>query len=645
LFRLLFDQEIGIESPGKQILRASDGRWLQENILSVDTNIYSEYVYDGETNIYYLPYVVDKTGIEVFINDVLYDEYELRLETRKIIFEDDVLSEGDTIRINYKNFNASVLTNTRILGSESGASAIIERASRSNTSGLNFYQLILDNRTILGTFVRNDVIAIDYNDGTNIIPVFFNPFSGVLRIDILDGGSSYNIGDPVIIRGPSDVDAIAFIDDVVSGTIDELTVINGGTGFKVGNQVVASGFSNVVFDAQVLTIDDSATNTANTISFNTDIISDYSNVVISSGDYGFPVSGTENVNSVISSVLSSNTITGLGPITSVNVLTSEISTTSDPILSAQSPLIVGSLRVGDLGCIGRISVIDGGEDYEVGDELIFTNTESFSGQGAQAEVLQVDANGSIISVTITNPGLGYQLNYFPTITVDSVSGSGANLAVTSVMGQGDLYQPVISEGVPGEIKSIKVLLQGSGYKILPGIDLTDSGSGTARASAVLTDTFTRLSGKWTTSDSIISDDQIRLQGKDYFIPYSYVISSKVEFNKYKTLLKNLLHPAGLINYSKYRIDTNLDVSLSVNVDSSLTRTVAGVVSISNNSNTVTGTNTSFTAIESLGILESNTIIVIDDQIRSVVSIVDGDTLTVNSNYTTTSTNNIVKILS
>jgi hypothetical protein len=327
------------------------------------------------------------------------------------------------------------------------------------------------------------------------------------------------------------------------------------------------------------------------------------------------------------------------------VLNSQISTAANLTFITESTELLENLRISDLGVIGKIDIIDGGENYEVGDQLIFTNIESFSGQGAEAFVSEVNGGGAITVVSIVDPGLSYQLEYLPQITVDSSNGVNANIIVSSILGTGADYSPAIEEGLPGQIKTIKVLSQGSGYEIIPGVDLSFSGDGTATANATLTEAFATLQGKWKTSDSILSDDQIRLQGRDYYIPYSYVISSQVEFNKYKDLLKNLIHPAGLINYSKYVIRQTADSVSAIDVESSLIKTVSGTVSISNNSNTVIGTNTDFTIANSLNIISEGSVIIIDEQIRSIISIDDDSTLTVNTEFNTTSNNELIKILS
>jgi hypothetical protein len=643
LFRLLFDQEIDIETPGKQILRASDGKWSQENIIRIELDIYSEYVSDGLNNVYFLPYVMNKNEFEIYINDSLIEDYQHRKESKKIILN-FIPNENEIIKILYKNFNVFIFNNLKIKGKTSGATSIVEKTSKKNIGGLTFFQLFLSNKNLFGNFVRSEILELFYKTEERIIPIYSKIYSDLSKIQIIDGGSNYNVGDPVIVRGPSTVPAIAVVDDVVSGTIDEISVVERGAGYKVGNQIFAETYDSSLFLAEVFTVDDSGINSSNTITFNIDVIENYENVSIDAVDYGFPVEGVENVESIISEVLTSNVITGLGPVTSAKVINSSLSTSLNPNFITETSLIVGNLRVSDLGCIGKIDIVDGGENYEVGDQLIFTNTISFSGQGANAVVSFVDNNGSIKGINIIDPGLSYNSNYLPEITLSSSNGSNAILVVSEIMGQGVIYSPLTEEGKPGQIKLIKLISKGSGYEITPGIDLSLSGSGNAIATAVLTDSFISLEGRWKTSDSLLSDDSIKLQGRDYYIPFSYVISSKTEFNKYRELLKKLIHPSGLVNYSKYKIFNSIEVNITNDTYSSITKTVSGTVSVSNGSNIITGTNTEFTIANTLGILTENDIIVVNDEIKSIVSVDNASSLTVNTEFNTTTSDKLIKIL-
>jgi hypothetical protein len=54
LFRMLFGQELEVNYPKNNVLRASDGKWLVENIIRITTDIYSEYQSDGTNKEFYL---------------------------------------------------------------------------------------------------------------------------------------------------------------------------------------------------------------------------------------------------------------------------------------------------------------------------------------------------------------------------------------------------------------------------------------------------------------------------------------------------------------------------------------------------------------------------------------------------------------
>ena len=145
-------------------------------------------------------------------------------------------------------------------------------------------------------------------------------------------------------------------------------------------------------------------------------------------------------------------------------------------------------------------------------------------------------------------GQNYVQNSFPTVTVSSVTGSSANLEITSIYGDGEQLSASGAKQ-PGEIVSIKVLTGGTGYEYLPLIDLTNKGDGSATANSEIEKSYVTFPGRWTTSDSILSSFERKIQGEDFYVDYSYVTSSLTEFAKYKAILKQLMHPAGFVNYA------------------------------------------------------------------------------------------------
>ena len=189
-------------------------------------------------------------------------------------------------------------------------------------------------------------------------------------------------------------------------------------------------------------------------------------------------------------------------------------------------------------------------------------------------------------------GTNYTQNNFPSITIQSRIGTNANVVIDSCMGDGENLTATGSK-LPGAIVKIRIIDGGRGYKYIPFINLTESGDGQANAEAEIESSFVTFEGKWTTSDSIISSTERKIQGKDYYVDYSYITSSRVEFRKYKQILKDLLHPAGLINYARYRIDKEANVTNFGVTSISPNKVISGKVNIGQGSIYITGVNTKF----------------------------------------------------
>jgi hypothetical protein len=200
-----------------------------------------------------------------------------------------------------------------------------------------------------------------------------------------------------------------------------------------------------------------------------------------------------------------------------------------------------------------------------------------------------------------------------------------------------------NQQIAGQVKTIKVLDPGLGYNIIPLIDLTKSGNGKATANAVIRDAYEVFPGRWLTSDSILSTDDRRIQGDDYYINYTYLLNSQVEFVKYKKIFKELLHPAGMKEYAEYDIKEELEI-VDISPGSDLiTNTISGLVT-TNSSIYVTGYNTKFNIAVTRGILSVGSNVEINNQIRTVNSIISNTTLTVSSSFTTNSSNQPLTIL-
>lgn len=137
--------------------------------------------------------------------------------------------------------------------------------------------------------------------------------------------------------------------------------------------------------------------------------------------------------------------------------------------------------------IASISITNGGSGYRVGDQVRFTNATGDDGFAAKAYVDQVNSAGKILKIVIDNFGLNYDAP--PTITV--VSRQGTNFTGTC---------------------SIGVICNFEGY--------------------------------YANNDGRLNSNKV-IQDNHYYQNYSYVLKAEVVVNRYRDIIKRLIHPAGL----------------------------------------------------------------------------------------------------
>ena len=743
LFRMLFNDEVDIILPKNNVLRASDGKWIIDNVLRIETDIRSLYTANGNTSVnavasgnttFLLAQEPTNSDISVYVDDVLKTEltdYFFRKETKKLIFY-TAPSANSEVKIVYSDFNIELLNNRKVTGVTSGATALIEKATeRIITDQLNLgfpFELFINNKTLLGSFQQGEMVEVDIvADDGSLITLETDTFSFVNRILVIDGGSSYNVGDVVIVTGGgASEDATAIVDDIVEGYIDSITVTYGGAGFVNGGDIAVSNITSpFLLDLAIDGVDLTgvANSTSNTYSVNDDVISTYANTLISAANYGFPstVIASENVSTVIADALTSLEITSLGPITNVLVIFSNTNTSISPTLDANSVTYIAgnnTFSIKTLGSVGRIGINNGGTGYAVGDEINFgPNPIGTNGRGAAAAVKAVLANGQITQIEIqpsritgtanvlnntsqiigtgTNfgtdirvndriiinnesryinsisntthanvnvnftatstgkkvgrygvypiGGVGYVQGNFPVLTISTTSGVNGNIQITSTMSDGEALTPFIGNTQPGQIISIKVLSGGSGYEFIPQVDLTGAGSGTATANAQIEAGYITLPGRWRTSDSILSTSERKLQGRDYYVDYSYVTSSLTEFSKYKTILKQLMHPAGFVNYADLN-ELKLITSNTITISTTSANTISGTVNVTASSIFVTGTNTKFNIANTNGIISIGSNVAVNGVIRTISSIISNTNLAVSSAFTSNATAQTLIIL-
>lgn len=737
LFRMLFGQELEVKYPKNDVLRASDGKWRQDEVIRLTQDISSYYTGNGTQKQFNLvPFDGElDTNILVYVNGALIPStnYFFRKELSKLYFY-TAPANGSRIDVYYTNINISVFANRKLTGQISGATAIIESTEIKTINNQPVIELFINPKTVVGDFKYGETIFTDViaDDGT-LIYVAGRAFASLLSISIVDGGANYNVGDPVPIVVPSfDTIPVAFISKTFSGKINQVSIRDGGAGFQVAANVRAVGIPEAQLFFAVGQINSTGKNTPNTYTIFSDVISDIdpANNQILNLNFGLSGGAVANVNTVISKALSNISYSTIGEISNVSVLISELVVTTTPTLNADPAFVDITpiantttntiVKIDTFGSLGKLVIHNGGLDYAIGDELVFTNKPMSFGIGAAAEVTNVSAFGTITEVQflpykitgnasvtsasnvmvqgngtlfqtelsvgdririgsntrtvvsiasntslnvntsfgsiLTNKpvrhweryligGQGYTNGKLPTVTVSSTNGFDANIAVTTVMGDGENLIPR-GLGRAGEIQEITILDPGKGLGTVPEIVLTSIGDGTAIANSSLAPTLETLPGRWTSSDSILSSTDRKLQGRDFYINYSYLLSSEIEFARYKKIFKELLHPAGFKSYAELNKLNELganNVTMNTLTVPKNIRTLSGTVSV-NSTIYVVGTGTNFTRAANLDFIGANTWIAVNSEIRMVNSIISDTLLTVNSAFTITANNEELVVL-
>ena len=332
LFRLLFGDEVEVLLPKNNVLKTSDGQWTIDNILKLETDIRSTYVANGSNTVFYLAQSVDSTDISVYVNDtlkVLNTDYTVRKESRKLVFN-TAPAANSAIKAVYSNFDVTLLNNRKVTGLTSGASAVIERATkRIITDRLNFglpFELFIDKKSLSGIFTNGEQIVTDIIDPNGLtITLNADTFSILTTILVTGTGASYNVGDKLtILGGGATTVATAEVEAVTVGVTNRIVVNYGGAGFHTASLISSSNTPGDTFITGAIdAVDTSGANTNISFLINDDVINSYANIVLSAADYGFPsqvIPAGENISTRIFDALTTLTISDLGPMTNAVIL-------------------------------------------------------------------------------------------------------------------------------------------------------------------------------------------------------------------------------------------------------------------------------------------------------------------------------------
>ena len=514
LFRALFGKEIEFYYPGDDILRASDGRWIRETRLRVAA-----------------PFSKSPRSFE----------------------------------------------GQKIIGVTSGASASVQDILATTALGLEVYDVTV--QSVVGTFIDGERVY-NSSDPTNYATIN-SQVGSIINVNFNSGGAYHNLGDKVRISGGgSTEDAIGTVTEVTNrgGVIVKLAKT--GNGYtKENTKIIVTGGNGKNFE---MAIDSWKSQTIGGLSINTDIIGSVKNVKLNQGSFFVRSNAntsivTKKLTGTVTVSNTSNTVTGSGT-------------------KFQTQLHVGDLvRVWGVANTLRVHLINSNTSF-VAAHTPFQNRSS-----ANAYIGLAGANVSTVlskaltfsstdlyainTIALINPGYGYT-DSLPTIRIVDPFISSLNLTD----GYGNVYgnnAVVIANNAPGTIKKISIETPGSNFGRYDevvvsnitqgnGIVYDTSSSSNTSGSAVTTyvarqKTFAgaalpipsgviQFPGRYIDTKGFLSWNN-KLQDNTYYQEFSYVVRVDELLQKYKEIIKSLLHPAGTKLFGDYLITGSIEVEV------------------------------------------------------------------------------------
>ena len=528
LMRILFDEDVDFYYPQRDILKVSDGKWYVEKSIK--------------------------------IND---------------IFVDGIANTDLGVESNF--------INRKITGISSNAHALVEKSTIYYEGNSLVRELKLSNQ------------YRDFSSGEQITATFFengierslaaNLFSGGIdTVEIINPGTKYKIGDQVSIESETGTGASIIVTSVTKGNLTSIIPLDGGAGFQAGYSVLVTGGGGSGANANissVLTNEQFHPNSYNIVS---STISLESNTIIGNSKYSNLISSVSDPsNNWIANSMSYFKYSNTGPISGVLLYNTGLNYTSNPTISAQA-----NTRIKNLGILGKMKIINGGTGYRIGDTIEFLNVAGGYGTGAAARVKNVDTSqantiSAVEFVPVTGHitgGSGYDQLALPLANVISTNtrAYGASIAVTAVLGSGENL--ISANSVEGQILTLQLLSRGSGYATAPTLNLKSNGDGTAQAAATIITGAFSYPGRYLNDDGHLSSYNF-IQDRDYYQKFSYVIKIKQSIDKYRKVLKTLIHPAGMKLFGEYLIvdeGDNLNIGIK-GVSDNLVKTITKTYSL------------------------------------------------------------------
>lgn len=593
LFKLLYNQEIDVYLPGNDILKPSDGTWVQPKYLEISDN--------GKLDSFVEQTIVGVTSgttavVEAYVKESVSQGIVSTLYISNILPQGGTFVEGENILIKGQETAQDLSSAPLIIGS------------------LNSLNILNGGQG----FSVGDVLKIAHYDVSNDQPITYG-VNGLIRVSNVSTGKG----------------ALTF------------SLENGGFGYTPqANVFLYNGDGDTTGNGASFQI--GSFSYLQNITYNTDLICDYLNLPLNSNNYNLPANTSANLSSVIGTSLTyqSNVFGSIASLTNINTgngytqqpsvfvrstIISENNLPGTISFSSSSNTITGTNTAflnyfsnGDVILLVANSTVSQEQiiktvnsntsitlygppsysnavgnykaasvilpaNFTPNDPIMFRVNNTINGKNEIIVAFPSVGNNIASQISVVDSGKGYTEGELikaylygglsqPNIISGGSGYSNGELLVFSGGGTTSPAKGYVTTNTSGGITAAVLTFSGSGYDTLPVISVqTSNGSGAVLSTSILeynTISFVqgivvkaglgRGKGYWSTTRSFLNSDKY-IQDSYFYQDYSYQIKAASTLDTYKNILYNTFHPAGTELFGKFLLINN-ESSLSTIIE-------------------------------------------------------------------------------
>lgn len=601
LFKLIYNDDVEIYLPGVDVLRVSDGLWIEPRYLEVSDsalidsyigktvigassktiaiveNVVRENLNNDVITIIYLSNISPKGGQFTIGERLLIYGQTQNFETvtgapviygsldmLEIINGGQNFRKGDIIKIarndvvtgNVISFGADGILKVTALGVGSGTLLFdVEAGGFGYTNTANVF--------IYRNGSNGGGASFDLNVLTSTQQIIYNTDVVYNYANVTLNATTYGFPGNTSANLTSNIGvAFTFTNDIF-GTIYSLTNIKTGNSYdQKANVFVRSVLLSNVINTNTQLSNLSYTTTSNTVTGTNTKFTDLfvNNDVISLQANGLDASTRENI--LIKQVVSDTSLVLYGP-PSTNSTANAVFRAAPVILPAQYALYEPVMYTADGSIKGKNEFISAYPN--AGQDSVAEAVAINSGKGYyEDELVKAYLHGAISNnVTIIAGGSGYTNGEI--LVFAGGETSGGNPASAQVVTDAN-----------GTITSVNVLDIGSGYTTKPvvrvrsangagavlDVDVQEFNLASEIVARVSPGGLGRGRGYWETTRGFLDSDKF-IQDNYYYQDYSYEVRVAERLDKYKSILYNTFHVAGTELFGKYLL---IDILQSLATD-------------------------------------------------------------------------------